>query len=65
MENDEESTGNWQVMRQDDHGNVYIIKSKLSEEVADKVLARYKGNHHQTWWKEKMKPGVNDHSPHQ
>ena len=62
---EEEGRGNWQVMRQDTHGNVYIIQSRLSEEFADALLATYKGNHHQDWWKEKMEPGVNDHYPHQ
>ncbi|MBI1257674.1 MAG: hypothetical protein GC204_09410 [Chloroflexi bacterium] len=65
MENEDEETGNWQVMRQDTHGVIYIIKSGLSEKFAEALLRTYKGNHHQDWWKEETKPGVNDHYPHQ
>ena len=66
MENKEDNNlGRWQVMRQDTHGNIFIIQSKLSEAFADALLSTYKGNHKQTWWKEETVPGVNDHYPHQ
>ena len=43
----------WQLKRQDDHGNQYVVETFDSEEEARKMMEYYeKKGHKQTYWVE-------------
>jgi len=45
----------WQLKRQDDHGNQYVMATFNSEEEASKALVLYEGKgHKQTYWIERV-----------
>jgi hypothetical protein len=51
----------WRVMRQDDNGNVYVVRERLSEAearaLADELERR---GHKQTYWVEPMPVATGD-----
>ena len=50
------STGDWRVMRQDDHGHVFVVADNLSEEAAGDLVKEYEiQGHKQTYWAENHK----------
>ena len=48
-------TNRWQLKRQDDHGNQYVIGLFASKEKAAQMMADYEAKgHKQTYWIEKI-----------
>jgi hypothetical protein len=44
----------WRVMRQDDHGNIFIVADSLSEEAAKDLVHQYEvKGHKQMYWAER------------
>ena len=45
----------WQVVRQDDNGNIFIIQKNLTEKAAEKLVQEYTSKgHKQLYWCEKQ-----------
>lgn len=43
----------WTIMRQDDHGNRFVVRSCLSREEAQRQIAEFEAREHkQTYWME-------------
>ena len=50
----ERGSNSWRVMRQDDHGNIFIVADSLSEEAAKDVVHHYEAKgHKQLYWAER------------
>lgn len=61
MNNNDASTGEWQVWRQDDHGNRALVAEKLTREVAEQMVMEFEAKgHKQLYWLEQ--PSCRDHA---
>jgi len=55
MKEPDRSTTRWQLKRQDDHGNRYVIADFDSKEAASQMMAEYEAKgHKQTYWIEEV-----------
>lgn len=54
---DLEIRNDWQVIRQDDNGNIFVVANQLSENDARKLVKAYEAKgHKQTFWAERPIP---------
>ena len=51
----EDTVNQWEILRQDDNGNKFIIQSNLAKEEADRLVAIYETKgHKQMYWSQRM-----------